>query len=231
MGAPRWPGKKNKLMKNTVISWKVIAAVVVASASLCVQGQPAVVYDNSSTNSFIGQFYGSNNEFGDQIKMAGISYDRTITTFKFDYYLQQLTTGNEKATLNFYANNGAGGAPGTLLYTSGSFSVGRGYNTVVADGLFVSVGSDTFTWTVSFSGMSANEQFGLLFYNPPVTGSSFDDYWEKVGGVWTLKKFSTTGGPIANFGAVVTAVPEPATIQLALLLGVGWLGRIAFRRR
>ncbi len=206
-------------------------AVIAASASLYLNAQPAVVYDNSSTNSFLGQYYGSTNEFGDQIKMAGISYDRTITKFQFDYYLQVLTTGTEKGTLNFYANNGAGGGPGTLLYSSGLFGLNRGYNTVTADGLFVPVGSDTFTWTVSFSGMQPGEQFGLLFYNPPVLGTSFDDYWEKVGGVWTLKKFSTTGGAVANFGAVVTAVPEPSSLSLALLLGMGWLGRFIWRRR
>ncbi len=193
-----------------------------------------IVYDNTDTNTFLGQYYGSPFEFGDQINLVAPG-QWIVTSFKFDYYLNGNLNGNETADLRFYANNGANGAPGTLLYDSGVFNITKGengYNTVNDSGLQVEV-PGTFTWTVLFGGIEAFETAGLLFYNPPTVGSSFDDYWERdSSGAWALKRFTPAGGPVANFGAQVTAiaVPEPATIQLGLFASLVWLGYVARQR-
>jgi len=223
-----------------MITWRpvklfALVAMISAFASTGYSQQQLVIYDNTAPNSYLGQFYGSPNEFGDQINVFSPTTPWDITQFKFDYYLNGTgVTGNETADLKFYANDGPGGAPGTLLYDSGPFSLTKGYNTVNDTGLNVQVPSTgSFTWTVLFGGIGSFESAGLLFYNPPTIGSSADDYWQKdASGNWALQRFTPAGGPVANFGAQVTAtaVPEPATIQLGLLGGLMWIGYLARRR-
>jgi hypothetical protein len=213
-------------------STKLFALVVTISAfaSTGYSQQEVIAYDNSSTNAFLGQTYGSPFEFGDQVNLAPGAWN--VTQFKFDYYMNGNVSGNETADLKFYANDGPGGAPGTLLYDSGPFSLAKGYNTVNDTGLFTQV-PNSFTWTVLFGGIEAFESAGLLFYNPPTTGSSADDYWQKdANGNWALQRFTPAGGPVANFGAQITAVavPEPATVQLGLLGGLMWIGYVARQR-
>jgi len=222
-------------MKKNARSFKGLIVLLAVSAALLVPAwaqtpSPQIVYDNTSTNSFTGQFYGSQNEFGDQITLAGASFNRTITSFRFDYYLSHGVNGDEQATLTVYDATGPGGSPGKVLFTDGPFNITSGYNTVTDSGLNVAV-PDTIIWTVKFTGVEGTEQAGLLFYNPPTVGSSFDDYWEKVNGVWTLNRFTPSGGPVANFGAQVLAIPEPTTIAYALLAGLVVLGATAYRRQ
>jgi len=216
-------------MKTNTRSWNKVLALVFSSVALTVAvNAQQIVYDNSSTA--LGQFYGSTNEFGDQIKLAPTTFSKTITQFKFDYYLSHGVNGDEQVKFNLYDNKGPGGAPLDLLFSSDPISLKSGFNTVVVPMNIVNP-PDDLTFTVTFSGIEGNEQGGLLFYNPPTVGSSFDDYWEKVNGTFTLERFSPSGGPIANFGAQVIAVPEPTTIQLALFAGLSWLGMAAYRRR
>lgn len=188
----------------------------------------AVIYDNSS--SYQGTYFSSPNEFGDQINFVGP--ERIITSFKFDYYLGPNASGNETVDLRMYNNApGSGGAPSVLLYDSGPISISKGFNTITADGLGITA-QDTLTWTVLFGGIDPFEVVGLLVYDPPVLGKSFNDYWEKdPSSGFVLKQF--TGDPlntVANFGAVVSAVPEPGTLQLAFVGGLVWLGFAAKRR-
>ncbi|MCL5096325.1 MAG: PEP-CTERM sorting domain-containing protein [Candidatus Omnitrophica bacterium] len=228
-------------MKNNMRSWTKTLAILLASISLGVIGQaqqPQVVYDNSTT--YLGDFYAPSSlgEFGDQVKLSDAFASPTVTEFKFDYFLSHGANGNETADLKFYSNDGPnvfGGttppvtpAPGTLLYDSGVFPIAAGFNTFTASGLSLNVPQD-FTWSVTFGGVEGTEQVGLLFYNPPTVGSSFDDFWDKSSGQWELKDFA--GSPVANFGARVTAVPEPSTIQFAFMAGLAWCGWLAYRRR
>ncbi len=214
-------------MKKLIVLLAVAAGL---ATQVGAQTPAAVVYDNTSTNSFTGQFYGSQNEFGDQITLAGANFNRTITTFRFDYYLSHGVNGDEQATLTVYDASGPGGSPGKVLFSDGPFNLNSGYNTVTDSGLNVKA-PDSIIWTVKFTGVEGTEQAGLLFYNPPTVGSSFDDYWEKVNGVWTLNRFTPSGGPVANFGAQVLAIPEPSTVQYALLAGLVVLGVTIYRRQ
>jgi len=205
---------------------KVLAVLSVAAA-FCVTTQAGIVYDNSTTP--LGSFYQSTNEFGDQIVLGGNSGERVITTFDFEYFLSHNASGNEQAELRIY-NNSTRSDIGSLIYDSGMSSITSGDNQFVVSGLSLNVANDI-SWTVQFSGIEAGESAGLLWYNPPTVGSSLDDFWEKTSSGWTLKRLSPTGGPIANFGAQVTAIPEPTTIQLAVMSGMAWLGMAAYRRR
>jgi hypothetical protein len=221
-------------MKINTRSWSKLFALLAISATTCVATRAGIVYDN--TSQLQGQFFNAGVEFGDQITLGGNPQERSVTNFKFEYYLSRAPSGDEKFQLRIYAEGSPPGEPGAQLYDTGVQPLSRtGYNNVELDlaGLTGGTGLDvpnTITWTVQFTGIGGSEQVGLLFENPPAVGSSFDDYWEKSGGVWTVKRFP--GGPVANFGALVVAlVPEPSTIQYALLAGLMGLGYLGYRRQ
>ena len=79
---------------------------------------------------------------------------------------------------------------------------------------------ETFTWSVQFGNLAANDEIGLDIYDPPVVGSSLPDYWIDAGSGWELKEalVDPQNNPI-NFAARFTTVPEPTTFALALLSG------------
>lgn len=204
----------------------IVALTMISSVSNG-YAQGSIVYDNSRF--YQGQYYGTSVEFGDQLILSATN--ATLTELKFDYYLSPTASGNETANVRIYLNNGENGTPGTPIFETGEFNLAAdpsGFNTVT-DSLLLNV-PETITWTVLFGGIDANEQAGLLFYNPPIVGASFDDYWERVDNVWVAKRFSTTGGPVANFGVQLSAVPEPSTVALGLLGAAVW-GGLTLRRR
>jgi hypothetical protein len=215
----------------TRYSGKIIALAAVACA-VGSTGYAEVVYDNSQTS--VGYYYNAATEFGDQVNLSGTS--RIVTDLKINYYLSANASGNETAEVRLYSNDGGSGAPGTLLYDSGSFNLvynatSQGYSTINIDELSVPVGSSV-TWTILFSGIDPIETAGVLFYDPPTVGSSYDDYWVKsADGSWHLNNFPGSDGQVANFGAQITAVPEPGTIALGLVGGLVWLGVAARRRK
>lgn len=206
---------------------KSIAALA-ASLVFCTSGFAADVYDNTTNplNRVIPQ--GTASEMGDQIFLAGA--DRRVTDFQFDYFVSTNASGNERAEFFFYLNDGVNGAPNTILYRSGEINLGTGSRFLQAQALSVTV-PNSFTWSVSFKGIDFNETAGLLLFNPPTTGSSFDDFWVKNSdGTWSTFLVDSGATP-ANFGARVTAVPEPSTYAMALLGAAALLGYRRMKRR
>ena len=167
--------------------------------------------------------------------------NRTIDSFRFEYFLSANANGNETAVLTLYANDGPTitrtvdgttfdvQAPQTVLYTSPILTLGTGYQTAEASGFVPFDVPNTFTWTVKLSGIEATEVAGLLVYNPPTVGSSFTDFWQNNSGTWNT--YLLDNGVAANFAARVTAVPEPTTLALALVAGLGWVGYLGMKRR
>jgi hypothetical protein len=75
--------------------------------------------------------------------------------------------------------------------------------------------------------MGAGDAVGVDLYSPPIVGSevgSFGDYWQYDGG-WSL--LTNSIGPM-DFGATMQATPEPSSLALSILGGLGLL--IAMRR-
>jgi hypothetical protein len=221
---------------------QLLKSVALISGSLlfCPTVLASIVYDNTTTSlnnravysvvsSSAGAPFG-NSEFGDQVFLTGS--DRRVSDFQFDYFVSANASGNETGELRFYQNNGgtSGTTPGTLIYTSGEFSLDKGFQTVVAQALSVTV-PNTFTWTVVFRGVESTENVGLRLFNPPTTGASLDDYWFKnADSTWSTLLIDGGVTP-ANFAARITAVPEPSTIALALLGAIGLLGFKRSRNR
>ncbi|MCL5096595.1 MAG: SUMF1/EgtB/PvdO family nonheme iron enzyme, partial [Candidatus Omnitrophica bacterium] len=190
-----------------------LALAMLGILTLAASASAGVVFDNSAN--FLADYCFAPDEFGDQIQLGGDPSERVLTRFEFQYHLSFNASGDEKAELRFYRNDGPGGAPGTMFYDSGLFAITPGDNTVTAQDLDLPV-PDTFTWTVRFNGIEGMENAGLPFYNPPTVGSSPGTYWEKTGGLhWIASDLSASGGPPANFEARAFAIagsppPMPA---------------------
>ena len=101
--------------------------------------------------------------------------------------------------------------PGTLLYESGEFNLQNKYNTVSVTGFNLELpeGTKEVTWSVEFTNLGMG-QAGLLLYNPPVVGQSFDDFWEKTINGWELKSLAES----ANFAARLAGIPNGANDEL-----------------
>jgi len=180
-------------------------------------------------------FGGNAIEFGDEVFLAGS--DRTITDFRFETFLSSNANGGETAQLVLRLNDGpllspGRNSPGTEIFRSTAVGLTTGRGTVVASGLSVALpaGVDHFTWSVVMNGVDAGEQAGLMIFNPPTAGSSFDDFWQNNAGVWNT--FLVDGGATpANFAARITAVPEPSTLALGALGTFALLGYLGLKRR
>ncbi|MBI2927198.1 MAG: PEP-CTERM sorting domain-containing protein [Verrucomicrobia bacterium] len=205
----------------------VLAVCALANAAALAQ---TTVYDNSTTALVNGTgkqlFHASGFEYGDEITLG--AGDRMASQFQFEYF--GLAAGGT-FTVRFYDNNGGGtpGKPGDLLYESGATSILADYHKVTVDftGLSPVTVDDTFIWSVKFDGGSA----GLLLYDPPTVGSSFNDFWENGAGGWQVTQIKDGATVIpANFGAKLVTVPEPGTVA-TLLGGLAMLGVVVYRRR
>lgn len=201
--------------------------------SQIVRAQLFNLYDNSVNS--LEQSHGPSVEFGDQVILnTGALPSAQLDRMTFQYSLSGGASGNlgdEQARIRLYANDGPDNKPGTLLFDTGAFNIvsttGSG-STIQLSGLNATV-SQTFTWTILFSGVEGTESAGLALYSPPVVGNNFTDYWERNGTDWTLK---TIAGKDASFGAAFTgiAVPEPASIAWLSVYAAVACGFILLRR-
>lgn len=212
-------------------SLAILAATLLYSSA----GFASIVYDNSTTDLNRSYFAGNGIEFGDEVFLSGA--DRTITDFRFETFLSSTGGAAETGVLVFRLNDGAllspgRNSPGTEFYRSAAFTLTTGRGTVVASGLSVAIPGDAdhFTWSVELNGIDPGEQAGLMLYNPPSIGSSFDDFWQEDGAAWNT--FLVDGGATpANFAARITAVPEPGTFALGVVGATALLGYLRLKRR
>ncbi len=152
--------------------------------------------------------------YGNQIQLAAGS-DLQLANFSVSYGSDYALAGGMQVSL--YANNGAGGTPGELLYSSSPIDIKNGGGTVSINYANPLIPNEL-TFLVKFSGQDASHNAGLLFPNsdPSVGSLRFKDYWVKDGnGTFTLQD---------------AVVPEPSTYALAGTAGLAWLAFAGYRR-
>mgnify|MGYP000249076544 CR=1 FL=1 len=204
---------------------KLVVAVSLAGAG---SAFAATVFEVPAGNN---SFYSTSLEYGDQVALSGLSPGWTLESITIPYYSNYASTG--ALTVKLYANDGFGGSPGTVLYSSAPLDI-------LDDGATISIpfantidniAPSGFTYTVSFAGFGGNNSAGLIVPNlTPSVGTSFNDYWENTTGTgWQLRTMAN--GDLANFQVSITAVPEPSVIALAGLGLAGLLGLAARRSR
>ena len=204
-------------MKTRVPRFFFGAFAVGAFVLLAQNVQSQVLYSDTNTSQN-GNYNYFNSEAGNEVVLAGTSFTDLITNFQFqfDFTGSGNPSGNEKADLRFYANNGplvdGYPSPGTVLYDSGTFSIGGFTSGTVAifnqtalnGGVVV---PQDFTWTVTFSGLSGSENAGLALYSPETIGSSYSDAWVRTNsGSWALQ-VAVISAPPLDFAALASGAP------------------------
>jgi hypothetical protein len=135
-------------------------------------------------------------ETGCQITLAGT--DRVVDEFLFGYYGYGSAGDppNINVHIKFYANDGAKGAPGTVLFESGPVKLNHfGPNNVTLSGPGVTV-PDTFTWAITIPQYPAVWAVPLGF-GPATIGSNV--------GVWYVNGIATSRKDGHGLKARVTA--------------------------
>jgi hypothetical protein len=215
------------------------------------------LYQNAAPNFQNANFNNGNGQEGNQIILAGTAASDLITSFSFQFdYTGSLASPDASADVRFYANDGTPyngyASPGTVLFDSGTFSIG-GYTTGSTENWFspadftgTGAGLDPgvgvvvpqdFTWTVTFSGLQAGENAGLAVYYPPTVGSDAlpnGDAW--IDPSSGLEAANDSGNPL-EFGAVFNGIPEVTTPDssclpisvVSVLAGFGWVKRLSRR--
>lgn len=209
----------------------VLAAVLLNLAGLCF-ASPVVVYENLSFAEGVGApggCYLFNNVqknpenpiaegSGDEITLVGTA--RNVVGFDLLLSSTAPTIVNS-LTLSFYDLDGlaAGGfsyGPGTVLWSTtvtnlavvGPMTLGLAVPNVLVP--------DTFIWAV----FADSDVAGLLVCDTPAKGSSSNTfYWDKFNDDGQWYRMNIEGTP-ANFGAVVRATPEPASLLILCLGGI-----------
>ncbi len=211
----------------------LLQALAVGIVALLVQNAQSqgIVYNNSTT--FNGNFnFAAGTQAGNEVVLAGSATSDTITQFQvqFDLTGAGAPNGGDGVEVQFYANTGATvngyASPGTLLYSSGfssltSFTSGSTLTYSIPN---VVVPKD-FTWTLVFEGVPAGEAAGLGLFGPATVGGNYHDAWVNNGSAWVLDVATGTGTPALEFGATLTAVPEPSTIALGVIGACAFLAR------
>ena len=205
------------------------------------------LYSNS-INDLITRFDPGTLEVGDQIILAP-GTPRNLGYFDFEYWGWNTSTpgsfaGDVQARVRFYHNNGdpfnGYATPSTMFYDSGWFGGSTNGAFLVPTGptpgypandlfhggcrfcqrralasLMSSLGPS------SSGGWDLTDTVGVDLYSPPTVGQNYPDYWENTDGLggWTL----LTNTVPMDFGARFYAVPEPSSLALSLIGGLGIL--------
>lgn len=230
------------LVATTLVLGQSAKSQLVATGNLYQDSLPPATYEGNFNNV-------SGGSEGNQIILAGSSPADLITSFSFQFDYGASSPG-ATADVEFFANNGplidGYASPGTLLYNSGSFSIGgytggstenfdaatlgSGTGSGVVSGQGVIVPQD-FTFLITFSGTS---DAGLALYQPPTVGANAlpnGDAWVNPG--TGLEVANLSGNPL-EFGAVFNGVAVPDSSSLlvsagSVLAGFGLVKRILRR--
>jgi hypothetical protein len=215
------------MLRTSLVTLAALAGLSLGSAAT--PAAAATIYDNTLGPPVAATSAGV--EIGDQVTVAGTA--RLVTTFTFIYYWPDIfSDGDETVTLRFYSNDGAGGAPGTLLFESAPLPLPSvpvtppfSLTPFTLTDLAIVV-PDTFTWTLEWGNTPSFSSPALFHFDPPTVGSSDDFFWLRQGPLFKVE----TGFP-DNLGVTILAVvPQPSTLGL-LVSAVIAAAVVATKRR
>jgi hypothetical protein len=238
-----------QLMKklSRLSSLLIIATLGVGSA-LPLMSQ--TVLFNNTTNDLVTRFNPGSTQVGNEIILANNTLG-LLTDFSFEYWGVNTLSPNNAAfagpvsvEVRMFKNDGPAfngyPTPGTRFFDStpillSSINAGPTPRGTIAFGSLLgdfplqglTLPSSDITWTVQFTGMAPSDSVGLDLYYPPTVGQSYADYWSYNGISWTLQTNSISP---TSFGAYF-AVPEPSSLAISLLGGLGVLALVRGLRR
>jgi len=173
-----------------------------------------IIYDN--TVNWLGGYAFSALEQGEEVFAAGTS--RWVTDLTIGISHQNVSGGTAELVARLYANDGAQGAPGTLLWYSSALTVPlSGGVQLVSFSVPQVLVPDTFTWTLQVI-TNTIPAVAPVDGGTPSIGSSPNFYWFGHPGSWGEAQYPA-------LMARVEAVPEPG-LGVMLFAGVGLLGRL-----
>jgi hypothetical protein len=201
----------------------ILAIVTMLLACVWSELQAGTIYDNTTTRQGMSLNF-TKLQQGSEVNADGT--ERFVTDL-FVGMSQQGVAGTADMQARLYANNGAGGKPGTLLWEGPllkKVDLTGGIDLIDFSVPMVLV-PDTFTWTVQISNPDP-VAVGLPNFGPPTVGSSVTN-WFGDGTVWT----PLSGDGFEARVEAVSAVPEPST-ALLLIAGSGLVlcGRVCAGR-
>ena len=218
-----------------------------------------VIYDNTTTSLSAQVINGGATStitrlVADDIHFATGTAGQNITGFSFTVFNADTVSFSARPRVRFWLPDGTGGGPGTYYNSIGfsfspiTFVAGdngfftasfatpvAGFTVPAGEVFWAGMTFDNSTATATTANLN---NLGQDLYNPPLLGSSTDmiftttapgSFFNVSNPAGTLSNFG--GSPFANIGwqFTTTAVPEPSSMVLAGIFGVGSLLR--WRRR
>ena len=186
-----------------IIRFRVSVATVVLAVMTQASAAAGVIFNNTTTPT--GSISFTALPIGNEVTVSGPVL--TVTDLEIGVNQQGIAgTANLQAFL--YANDGSGGAPGTLLWESSLMTnvALNGGNDLIAFAVPGVLVPSTFTWAIQISDTQPVAA-GLPAFDPPTVGT-IDHGWFGGPGSWTSLD---SLGVNAHYMARITAstVPEP----------------------
>jgi MYXO-CTERM domain-containing protein len=203
------------------------AAAIVLVSVISTAARADIIYDNTSST-FTGSRSFTSLQIGDEVTAGGTA--RVVTDLEIGVNSQGVPATVSTLQAFLYANDGTGGAPGTLLWDSSvlqNVSLTGGSDLIAFAVPSITV-PDTFTWAIQI-GPATPVAAGLPNFGAPSVGS-YVSGWFGGPGSWTPLP-GALNLDLARITATTAVAPEPSSFVIAGVGALGLIGAWVRRRR